>query len=222
MAMLCREHSPSKSKRCRFITSVLKDPFSICHACRRLSRLSDSSSEDEDTPISDFEDIQEMIVSMIRSRAMESKTKRSSMIESYSTVLHPISGELFPGSVKQQYEVKKQDDQEIEEFSSVKSHLSLCSFASNDDYEAFYSVKTDFSCCPSLKDAELAENKWWSSEVLDSKELRRRAIIQEICHCKGWPFGLCRKALLLPPLPKSPADSWSWYKGSPNVVVKTH
>ncbi|KAH9611539.1 hypothetical protein KSS87_007628 [Heliosperma pusillum] len=214
------EHPPSKSKRCKFISSVLKDPLSHCHACCRGHRLSDSSSDEEDTHISDFENIQ-MIVSMIRTRAMESKMKRSSMIESYSTVLHPISGELFPGSVKQLYDVKKQDDEENEEFTSVKSQLSLCSFASIDDYEAFYSVKTDFSCCPSLKDAELAENKWWSSEVLDSKELRRRAIIQEICHCKGWPFGLCRKALLLPPLPKSPSDSWSWYKASPNVV-KTH
>ncbi|KAK9724258.1 hypothetical protein RND81_05G058900 [Saponaria officinalis] len=229
MAILCKEHPPSTSKKCRFLSSVLKDSFSNCRTCHRR-RLSYSSSEEENTPISDSEDTQEMIVAMIRSRAMESKVKRGSMSERYSSILHRTSGELFLGSVKRRYEdctvkleeeIKEDGEDENDEFTSVKSRLSHCSFPSVDDYEAFYSVRTDFSCCSSLKDPELAENKWWTSEVMDSAELRRRAIVQEIYHCKGWPFGLCRKTLLLPPLPRSPSESWSWCK-SPAKVVKTH
>ncbi|KAL9247612.1 hypothetical protein vseg_021027 [Gypsophila vaccaria] len=158
---------------------------------------------------------------------MESKVKRRSMTEteSYSSILHPTSGELFLGSVNRQYEnctvkpkeeIKEDGEDENDEFASV--HLS---FTSVDDYEVFYSVRANFSCCSSLKDPGLAESKWWTAEVLDSAELRRRAIIQEFCHCKGWPFGLCRKTLLLPPLPKSPSESWSWCK-IPAKVVKTH
>ena len=32
----------------------------------------------------------------------------------------------------------------------------------------------------------------------------------------NWPVGLCRKALLVPPLPKSPSYSWTWKKNYDN------
>ncbi|KAL9247613.1 hypothetical protein vseg_021028 [Gypsophila vaccaria] len=60
MAIFSREHPPSTSKCCRFLSFVLMDPFSNCHTshCRRLSF---STSEEEETPINDFEDPQEVL-----------------------------------------------------------------------------------------------------------------------------------------------------------------
>lgn len=150
---------------------------------------------------------------------MEATVRRkSSMItDGFSTVIHPISGELFIRTPKQE---SNKEDEEMEDFASVQSHFSHCMSAAADS-EGFFTVKTNFSCCLSLKDIDhFTENPWWASEDMNSSELRRRAIIQEFCHCEGWPFGLCRKALLLPPLPKSPSDSWTWCKGT-NKVVKT-
>ena len=90
--------------------------------------------------------------------------------------------------------VGDEEHDEREEFFSVKSCLSCCSSSAVSD-QAFYSVKTNLSRCSSMNEVEVSE--YW-----------RRSIIQEFCHCEGWPFGLSRKAVLLPPLPKSPSESW--------------
>lgn len=79
-----------------------------------------------------------------------------------------------------------------EEFYSTGIRLSRCSSATS--FDAFVSVKTHFSRSSSL-------NK------IDFQELSKKS---EFLQCEGWPFGLCRRGLLLPPLPKSPPDSWSW------------
>ncbi|CAN1819686.1 hypothetical protein LINPERHAP1_LOCUS28807 [Linum perenne] len=72
--------------------------------------------------------------------------------------------------------------------------------------EEFLSVKTNLSRCSSF------------SKVEEFPSLQKRvSILQELCHCEGWPFGLCRKAVLLPPLPKSPSESWLWRKGTRSV-----
>lgn len=95
-------------------------------------------------------------------------------------------------------EEEESDGKEREDFFSVGSCFSRCSSATN--MEAFVSARTNFSRCSSLSS-------------LDFPDLWRRSIIQELLYqCEGWPFGLCRKRLLLPPLPKSPAESWSWRK----------
>lgn len=85
-----------------------------------------------------------------------------------------------------------------EEFLSAGSRLSRCSSVTSLD--AFATAKTCLSRCSSLSRNEFQHYD------------RQRSIILEFIHCQGWPFGLCRKALLLPPLPKSPADSWLWSK----------
>lgn len=95
----------------------------------------------------------------------------------------------------------EEDDDEREEFVSAASCFSCSSNAVS--REAFYSVKTNFSRSSSLNGMDLHLPEFW-----------RRSIIQELCHCQGWPFGLCRKAVLLPPLPKSPSESWTWRKGT--------
>ncbi|KAK4751427.1 hypothetical protein SAY87_004909 [Trapa incisa] len=81
---------------------------------------------------------------------------------------------------------------------SVRSCFTCFSNATSK--EAFISVRTNLSRCSSFNELEV-------------QDLRRQSIIQDFCHCEGWPFGLCRKLLLLPPLPKSPSESWTWHKG---------
>lgn len=104
------------------------------------------------------------------------------------------------------------EKEECTEFCSVGSSFSDCC-QSDLSIEGYMTAKTEFSRCSSLKGAEL-ENQW---KLYYANEIRKRSVIQELCHCQGWPFGLGRKAALLPPLPKSPAESWSWRK--PNRVT---
>lgn len=78
----------------------------------------------------------------------------------------------------------------------------------DDGQESFYSVNSCFSRCSS------------STVEVDSQEIRRRLIVEEFSHCEGWPFGLYRKALMLPPLPRSPADSWLWRRGTGHTIIK--
>ncbi|RRT83243.1 hypothetical protein B296_00000417 [Ensete ventricosum] len=76
----------------------------------------------------------------------------------------------------------------------------------DDESEAFFSVKSWLSCCSTDGSTE-------------SKEISGGSILEEFRHCEGWPFGLCRRAVLLPPLPSSPSDSWMWHKR--NLVSRT-
>ncbi len=144
------------------------------------------------------------VVSAIRSRAKEKlKRKPSPLPDSISWVYSPMTRELYmtPKAVQREEDYDDEDD-EKEEFLTVGSCFSCCSSAVS--REAFYSIKSNFSRSSSLNG-------------LDFQEFWRRSIIEELCHCQGWPFGLCRKAVLLPPLPKSPSESWSWSKG-PRIV----
>lgn len=145
----------------------------------------------------------QLVVSAVRSRAIEKSRQRSFVLtDSFSWVFSPRTGELY--LAPKIFQDKDGDDEEVdderEEFLSVASRFSCCSSALSK--EAFVSVKTNFSRCSSF------------SEVLGFQDFPKRSILLELCHCEGWPFGLCRKAVLLPPLPKSPSESWSWRKGS--------
>ncbi|KAB2619375.1 hypothetical protein D8674_015244 [Pyrus ussuriensis x Pyrus communis] len=163
------------------------------------------SSRAEECLTSDFDEEQEVIVSAIRSRAMEKlRRKPRSFSDSFSFVYSSKSGDLFIT----QKGVEKQEDHEDDEkadFLSVASCLSCCSSdaASRD---VFLSVKTSLSRCSSLNGIEF-------------RDFPRQSIIQQFRHCDGWPFGLCRKAVLLPPLPKSPSESWLWKKGTKFVKM---
>lgn len=193
------ESPPNSSKRCQFLTATLKDKFSNCHIFGR--RLSTSSLEEEYTT-SDFNEEHEVVVSAIRSKAMEKLKRRpSTLTDSFSWVYSPMTGELYmtPNGSGQRKEGFDDEDDGMEEFVTVGSCFSCCSSAMS--REAYYSIKSNFSRSSSLNG-------------LDFQEFWRRSIIRELCHCEGWPFGLCRKAVLLPPLPKSPSESWKWRKGS--------
>lgn len=140
---------------------------------------------------------------------MEAKLRRkvSHTVDSFWWVFSPTTGKLFiaPKALKQGEEnddgTAEEEEEEVDEkgteFMSVGSRFSCCS--SNANMEEFLTANTNFSRCSSFKG-------------LDFQDTCRRSVIQELCYCEGWPFGLGRKALLLPPLPKSPSESWSWRK----------
>lgn len=191
------EEPSNQPKRCKFLAATLKEVFSHCQTfSRRLSTA--SLAAEEEWSISDLDEEQEVIVSTVRSRVMEKqKHKPKNLLrESFSLVYSPATRELYVTQTTAPKERKGGDKErgEGEEFLSVKSCFS-CSSSSAMSVEAFYSVKTNLSRCSSMNE-------------LDFSDYRRRSIIQEFCHCEGWPFGLCRKAVLLPPLPKSPSESW--------------
>lgn len=144
-----------------------------------------------------------MVVSAIRSRAMEKLRKKpSNSTDSFSWVYSPITRELYIT----QKGVEPKEDDEKEDFLSANSCFSCSCCSSVASMDVFLSVKTSFSRTSSFNG-------------LDLLDFQRRSIIQQFCHCEGWPFGLCRKAVLLPPLPKSPSESWSWRKGTKMVKM---
>ncbi|CAI0557363.1 unnamed protein product [Linum tenue] len=200
MGVFYQEEPPPQnpSKKCKFLlVSTLKDAFSICRSCGgHISSLQQQQDEDyvpnTTTELEDLDE-HEVVVSAIRSRAME-KLKQKVFV-----ITDSFSGELL-------FSPEKQKDGEVEkdeDFFSVGSCLSCCSSGLSKGGEEFFTVKTNLlSRCSSLSRVEFPSFH------------RRVSILQELCHCQGWPFGLCRKAVLLPPLPKSPSDSWLWRKGT--------
>ncbi|XP_028802939.1 uncharacterized protein LOC114758086 isoform X2 [Neltuma alba] len=198
MGVFYHEDAPNHTtpRRYKCLAATLKEAFSHCRTFR--GRLS-TASLDEEFPNSDFDDEQEVVVSAVKSRAMErQKHKPGVTRDGFSWVYSPETRELFITQMVTPHEREDVDDDEKEEFLSVKSCFS-CRSSVVSGGEQFYSVRTNFSPCSSFND-------------LDFPEYWRRSIILELCHCEGWPFGLCRKAVLLPPLPKSPSDSWLWRK----------
>lgn len=127
-------------------------------------------------------------------RAMEKLRKKPSFtMETFSCIFSPHMG------VQHKNGGGDGDEEEKEEFMSVRSCFTCCSSAATME-AAFLSAKSTFSRASSLGELEF--------QFLQ----RRSSIMEEFCHCEGWPFGLCKKLLLLPPLPKSPTESWLWRK----------
>lgn len=140
----------------------------------------------------------QVFVSAIISKYMESKCKRKSTIG-----LDNIHWALSPRTL-QIHGNNNGGEDAVDEFYSIGSRLSRCSSATS--FETFVSVKKWLPRSSSLHQTNLCD-------------FDNRSMIMEVCHYEGWPFGLCRKALLLPPLPKSPADSWSWRKSVRTVRI---
>ncbi|XP_050363622.1 uncharacterized protein LOC126782424 isoform X2 [Argentina anserina] len=159
-----------------------------------------------------YHEDEELIVSAIRSRAMEKLKRKPSVLnltDNFSWLYSTKTGELYitEKEVQKKEECEDEED-ENEEFLSVGSCFYCCSSSAAASRDMFLSVKTSLSRCSSLDGFEFNFNDFQ----------KRQSIIQQLCHCEGWPFGLCRKAVLLPPLPKSPSDSWTWRKG---IVTKS-
>ncbi|XP_075087133.1 uncharacterized protein LOC107830574 isoform X1 [Nicotiana tabacum] len=191
---------PNTSKRFKFLASTLKDAFSNCHSFRKSSH----STPEEDDPICDYDNEDEQVfISAVISKYMELKCRRktNNSTDKFTWAFSPTTGDLFISARLRQKEEDNEDQEkeEREDFYSVASRLSPCS--SSTSFEAFVTAKTIFSRSSSV-------------DRIDFQDLWRHSVIQEFSHCEGWPFGLYQKALLLPPLPKSPSDSWSWRKSA--------
>lgn len=147
-----------------------------------------------------------MVVSEIRTRAMEKLKRRPSVIitDSFSWVFSPKTRELYLKTELKKEEEKDEEEGAREDYFSVCSCFSCSSALTR---EAYYSVRTNLSRCSSLNGIDF-------QDFCRLDQDSRLAIIKELWYCEGWPFGLCRKAVLLPPLPKSPSESWSWRKGN--------
>ncbi|OUZ99832.1 hypothetical protein BVC80_9065g110 [Macleaya cordata] len=227
------------SKTFNLFRAAMKEAFGQCCAFRPSSS---TLNIEEEYSVSDIDDEQEVVILAIRTRAMEAKLRRkkkgcSLTTQSFRWVLTPMNttGELIisapnPKLLEQQQQQQQQlgdneeeqeDDDEKEFFFSAGSCFSRCSSASK---EVFFSAGSCFSHCSSasrevfLSSARSCLSRCSSARVIDFSNVNgRRLIMEEFCHCEGWPFGLCRKAMLLPPLPKSPSESWSW-RGAPHMV----
>ncbi|KAG5613126.1 hypothetical protein H5410_024407 [Solanum commersonii] len=201
-----QEVSTNPSKRCKFFSTTLKDAFANCHIFKE--RHSSTQSLEEEDVIDDYDAEEEVFVSIVISKYMESKCRKKAAItsEKFNWTLS-TAGDLFISEkLMQQKEdsADEEDKEEREDFLSVGTRLSRCSSAIS--YEAFATAKTTFSRSSSLNRIEF-------------QDIPRRSVIKEFSHCEGWPFGLSRKLLLLPPLPKSPADSWSWRKSARMINI---
>lgn len=139
---------------------------------------------------------------------MESKCRRQTTIsnDKFNWSFSPTAGDLFTSTklMQQKEDKEHQEKEDNEDFLSAGTRFSRCSSAIS--YEAFATAKTTLSRSSSLNRIEF-------------QDFPRRSAIQEFSHCEGWPFGLCRKLLLLPPLPKSPSDSWSWRKSARTIKI---
>ncbi|KAI3767374.1 hypothetical protein L2E82_17470 [Cichorium intybus] len=200
MSLFHHEEPPNPSKRCKFI----KDALATCHTfCRKLSSET-LEHEQEDDDASNYDDQQEVFVSAVISKYMEAKSKRKVGLTVDSFIWGFSPTELLPAR-NETLHAYAGDVEGNDEFYSTCSHLSRSS--SSTTAQAFMSVKTNLSRCSSMSSIEFPIVR------------RRRSIMRELCHCEGWPFGLCRKALLVPPLPKSPSESWMWRKSTRLIKI---
>lgn len=144
----------------------------------------------------------QVFVSAVISKYMESKEKRKSSLagDSFCWAFSPRRDLCMTPKGMEGKGGNQQDEAREEIFLTPRSRLSRSTSLSSMD--AFSSAKTTFSRCSSMSRIDFPDYR------------RRRLIIQELRHCEGWPFGLCKRVLLLPPLPKSPSDSWSWRKST--------
>ncbi|KAL9172422.1 hypothetical protein ABFS82_03G045600 [Erythranthe guttata] len=184
MNMFYQEEPPNPFKRFKF----LKDLFT-----KRRSFRPDSIPEEAE-PITDFDQQEEVFISAIVGKYIESKRKQRKSrigIDSFKWPLSPQATEKRSNCGKNR-----------EEFLSACSRLSRCSSATS--FDESFSVKTRFSRSSSLSGTHVNRDYFVAKQSFIIREM--------IIECEGWPFGLCRKTLLQPPLPKSPSNSWSWRK----------
>ncbi|CAM8883503.1 unnamed protein product [Rhodiola kirilowii] len=181
-------------------------PISSCYGCRR--QLSTKSFCDELPNSLVEEDEDEELVDAVIRKSVEERRRRKAMYTpyDYSWTFPPVIEKLFVASetlISQaqhklmfaQDEGADEDGEDDDEFHSATSSLSDGTIAT---------VMKSFSVCHWLEcDGNKDVAELWKKQVM---------LLEELLGCEGWPFGLLRKVVLLPPLPSSPSDSWSWTK----------
>ncbi|KAF9622499.1 hypothetical protein IFM89_031903 [Coptis chinensis] len=198
MSFFTHEEPKQYSKPCKYFHSCLKDALAHCH---KFGGRSSTLDLDEEHSLGDTDDEQERVIVTIRTRSLEAKLRRRgplTMNQSFTSILSATAGELFIASKGVQHKTEE-DDLEREALFSAGSCLSRCSSESR---EAFFSARSCLSCSSTASKFDL----YW--------DVSRQSILQEFRHCEGWPFGLYKKTILLPPLPKRPSESWLWCEGT--------
>ncbi|CAN6478476.1 unnamed protein product [Victoria cruziana] len=172
----------------------LKDALSLCSFSAAQEDSCDSESEE--IPPTNF-DIEHAIISVMRSRATIARHRPkscSSLSDSLQWVFSPVTGEFLiaPKETRSPPFPGPKDEDRRE-----------------DEAEAYFSVKSSLSRCSSIGELEFKDvGRWWQ-------------LINDLGRCEGWPFGLlCRKSVLLPPLPSAPSESWGWRKEDFQLVSK--
>lgn len=135
-----------------------------------------------------------MFVSEVVSKYVESKCKRKS-----SSGINTLRWALSPQHFLHAWR-KSSSSGGSKDGSSPAAGIRLSRCSSATSYDEFFSVKSRFSRSSSVNKLDYQES------------CKHSIVLLELYHYEGWPFGLCKKAFLLPPLPKSPSDSWSWRK----------
>lgn len=110
------------------------------------------------------------------------RRKANFTMDSFSFVFSPGMDEL--SFTHQQGADHDEDDKE--EFMTVRSCFTCCSSAATASRDEFMTVRTNFSRCSSLNEMMI-------------QEMRRRSIIQEFCHCQ----------VAVRPVPEAPIASAS-------------
>ncbi|KAE9457144.1 hypothetical protein C3L33_10959, partial [Rhododendron williamsianum] len=110
------EDPPNPPHKCTFLTSTIKEAFANCRNCHRRV----PKTEEKEDSSSEMDDEQEVVVvSEIRSRAMEAKSRRKACLntESLNFVLSPEVGELF--GTQKPVQTNEESELERDEFLSV-------------------------------------------------------------------------------------------------------
>ncbi|ERM97098.1 hypothetical protein AMTR_s00126p00026000 [Amborella trichopoda] len=155
------------------------------------------------------------IVFAIRRLALEARHrhKDSSLCEGLKWVISPVTGELTIAPVEEEakpllaylhskfgfnisLQVKENQEREGHEEEEEEE----------EEEEVWFSVRSDFSCCSSpVERKEIFLDCAW------------RSLLEKLSFCEGWPFGLYRRKMMLPPLPRCPSEPGMWRKATSNT-----
>ncbi|WOL19993.1 hypothetical protein Cni_G28795 [Canna indica] len=196
-------HQDKSKLHSKSLPQFIKTACAHCSHCSCLKTPSTLSSLDYDdhSCLDDTElDHKQLMILEIQSRAMKAKPKSKELSASgmLTWAVSPTTGRVRMTPMKKSSNnYGGGGDREEEVLCDGEDDMGSC--------EEFFSVKSCFSCT--------------IEELKDLGGGGGRSIWEEFRHCEGWPFGLCRRAVVLPPLPRSPSESWMWHKR--NLVCKT-
>ncbi|KAG9450929.1 hypothetical protein H6P81_010894 [Aristolochia fimbriata] len=200
MTFFAEEETTKHSNSCGVLASAVKEAFAQCHLFPngRGSVSSVSVDSEDENPDGEIDD-DRVIILAVRNRMIKGRLGRRNrlMTKSLSWAFSPSTGELYVAPA-QAFETKsktKLDEEKEKENDDDHDEEE----DGEEETESFYSVRSRFSRSSS------------ASRVDDGQILtRRRSVLEEFCDCEGWPFGLYRRSLILPPLPSSPSEPWTW------------
>ncbi|XP_020524687.1 uncharacterized protein LOC110007545, partial [Amborella trichopoda] len=202
---------------CKLLHFRLKHGFTHWHSFPSGKRSPQDLNAEEMLPSDmDEEDAEtNRIVFAVRRLALEARHrhKDSSLCEGLKWVISPVTGELTIAPVEEEakpllaylhskfgfnisLQVKENQEREGHEEEEEEE----------EEEEVWFSVRSDLSCCSSpVERKEIFLDCAW------------RSLLEKLSFCEGWPFGLYRRKMMLPPLPRCPSEPWMWRKATSNT-----